>query len=309
MSARPGSALIAAIIVLLVLDCVLLGTLHLATLERRLAVNVETALRLRLAAQSAAHGALARWPAHAASLDVGTRLAVPAESRADGLVVAVFIERVDTDLYLVRSDAAQPPPMHGRASSGILTSAPPLDTSIDPIAAAISAAVPPEITSPARITAATAACNVSGDALRLGDWLAATSAAHTGVQGSIGVIADGADPAALLTRIAASARRQSGNGTYFIDGDFVVTSDLDTVLIVTGDLNVPAGTALRGLVFVGGTLRIDAGATVEGAIHVAGAGTISGDVRFDGCAARRALDRSSLQRARPLPGRSVIPTF
>src|SRR5687768_6101314 len=95
LRARSGAALVFALLLLVVLDCVVLGTLHIALLERRTADNAGAALRLRFAAESAVRSAMARWPA---ALDTITAHASPiaaaAGVTADGYPYEATIERI-----------------------------------------------------------------------------------------------------------------------------------------------------------------------------------------------------------------------
>jgi hypothetical protein len=58
---RPGVALAAAIVVLILIECIVAGMVHTVMTERRSAANAELALRARLAAASAAAAAAAAW--------------------------------------------------------------------------------------------------------------------------------------------------------------------------------------------------------------------------------------------------------
>jgi hypothetical protein len=305
---RSGAALIAAIVVLLILDCVVLGTLHTAILERRVAGNVESAVRLRLAAQSAAHTALGAWPAEADADGAPSTFRLPGTSEDPRITTAVTVERLGAALYLVTATARQRPPLHGRAPATLLVSPPPLSRLPDPAAAAITAAMPPRLGPAGTVIIRTDGCDVTGAALQLTHWQPIDDPVMAALPLALAP-AGSPDVSASIDRLLAALRMRPDPATLFIDGDHRAGTSVDTVLVVSGDLHVPAGTTLRGFIAVGGSLHLDEGAAIHGAALVGGESLINGTLTLDPCSVTRRLGASGLHRARLVPGRSVIPAF
>src|SRR5690606_28312062 len=137
---RSGAALILALLAIVVLDCIILGTLHLALQENRIANNRSSVLQLRLDADGGARRALAFWSEQLDTLPPGAahRVQVPA-AITPGAVV--HVERLDQHLYMIESVAAEPAPRAGRATSRLLLTPPALPPDAEPAAAAVTAAV------------------------------------------------------------------------------------------------------------------------------------------------------------------------
>src|SRR5690606_25841825 len=112
---RPGAALILAIVIVVVIQCLVVGTLHLAMQEHRLATNGATTLRLRLAAEAALRTAPDRWRPALDSLAMGTADSVHAVVSPDGMIRSAGVVRIDTALYLISGTAAESAPRSGRA--------------------------------------------------------------------------------------------------------------------------------------------------------------------------------------------------
>jgi hypothetical protein len=117
---RSGGALALVIVVMLILDCVVLGTIHLAMLERSLAGNATLVLRTRLAAEGAAATALAPWQRRLDSLAVGATATLPPATTADGISVSVTVDRLSATLLLVRAVATVTQPMTAQATASAL---------------------------------------------------------------------------------------------------------------------------------------------------------------------------------------------
>jgi hypothetical protein len=117
---RDGSSLALVVVVMLVLDCVILGTLHLAMLERGLAANATQVLRLRFAAEGAAATALTPWQSRFDSLQHGVALEFPVQGPDGGVLLTAAVERIGDALLHVRATATLPPPAGGRATAAAL---------------------------------------------------------------------------------------------------------------------------------------------------------------------------------------------
>jgi hypothetical protein len=132
---RAGGALALVIVVMLVLDCVVLGTIHLAMLERTLAGNATLALRARLAAEGAAATALAPWQSRFDSLAVGSTATLPRATTPDDISVSVTVDRVAANLLLVRAVASLSEPLIGHATASALFRPPVLPRGLESVGA------------------------------------------------------------------------------------------------------------------------------------------------------------------------------
>jgi hypothetical protein len=201
---RDGASLAITLAALILIKCVILGTLHLALLERQLGTGAIAVLRLRLAADAALATAMAAWP------DDSDRLLLPgaaatgaAAESTDGLRVQASWQRVGPALYLLRAEAREPPPRAGVAAAAMLVLPPLFPPDFDPadwMAAAGNAGADPALDSllhrirdgtPARLRADPAAvllldadANFDGDFVGVlvarGDLTLAAGAAVTG---------------------------------------------------------------------------------------------------------------------------------
>jgi hypothetical protein len=107
LQGRSGSALVTALLGLLVLELAVAGVLYIGTQEAVIAQAIAQRLRARVAAESAVHVALARWPADSvrALLPGGVlRVAGSAGSVAGGVAFAAEIERLSATWFLVRGE-------------------------------------------------------------------------------------------------------------------------------------------------------------------------------------------------------------
>ncbi|MBR9989780.1 MAG: hypothetical protein KFH98_08505, partial [Gemmatimonadetes bacterium] len=134
---RPGAALILALLAIVVLDCIVLGTLHLALQEQRIGANRVTVLQLRLDAESGVRQALGLWNESIDTIPAGSagRIALPAAQTAGA---AVQIERLSDHVFLIESVTAEAPPRVGRAVARLLVEPPPLQPNVDPAPAPLS---------------------------------------------------------------------------------------------------------------------------------------------------------------------------
>jgi hypothetical protein len=123
---RGGASLAVTLCVLILIECVVIGTLHLAMQERHLADAGIALLRLRLAADAAvAEGLQADW---AAEVD-GTHLWQG--EPAPGYSGRATIYSAGTGLFMIRGAASEPPPGYGLAISSTLVRPPVLPPSFD----------------------------------------------------------------------------------------------------------------------------------------------------------------------------------
>jgi hypothetical protein len=308
---RQGVALVAAIVVLVVIECVIAGMVHCVMIERRVSANAELALRLRLAAASAAASAAAAWtPAidtltlHASvALDAGT---VPIQ----GLSVRVAAERLHDGLYLVRASARRTAPPVARATETLLIAPPVLRLGADPAAAALTAAFV-VLKSGSRVDAGNRECAApDAAAVQLTSGEPPTIEPGAVVTGPA-VLSDSAT--SLLRDFgrvqAAAAVAASDNVLLDTSAVLRINAAMNGVIVTAGDLILEPGAHVRGLVLVGGRLVINAGARIEGAVHALRDALIAGDVFLDACMAYEAVSSAALHRPRPFPGRPRVPVF
>jgi hypothetical protein len=309
--ARPGAALVVAIVVLVVIDCIVAGTVHLAILERRLADNAALALRLRLAAESSARLAAAAWSPGLDSILPGDAPTITSMTRtADGLDTYSTVERLNDGLFLVRATAQQPAPHPGRANAAILVIPPAFRHGIDPAAAALTAATALIGATGTIDTGAPECADRNATAVRLTGGMAPTVHDDASLDGAVEYIGEAESLTRDLPRVeAAIAAATPHDLITFVEGDVMIDEDMDGVLVATGGVTITAATTFRGLLIGGGSLTIDEMAALHGAAHVAAHATIQGLVRLDTCTIHDIVLATLLHRPRPLPERPWIPAF
>jgi hypothetical protein len=321
---RRGAALVLALLLLVVLDCIVIGALHLSLQEHRIGVNRAMLLRLRLDAESGARLALAYWSARFDSLHVGSqyRVAIP---EAGGGRADVNIERLGDRLFLIQSIAAEPQPRAGRSSARLLVMPPALPDGIDPAAAPLSAASEVHVLATGMLDAdVSAKCGAPAGAAYAALITGPTPLqADDGAQidGMIGLfrrpnliveydrIAEIAAGTPFITIVPGDTTLRAGDasGTAGLASGSDHTEPVSQVLLVGGTLNIAGGTAFRGLIIARGSVTIEAGASVHGAVHAAGTATIAGAVRLDTCAVSGAVQESGMDRPRPAGSRAWLP--
>jgi hypothetical protein len=305
---RRGAALVIALVVLVIIECVIIGTIHVAMMERRVAHNALLAARLRLTAGSAAREAAVRWSPVLDSMAPGDRFPVHADSTGP-IVTSVTVERLNRGLLLVRATAEQRPPGHGRTAAAVIVVPPALSAGVDPAAAAVSATTVVAADG-AAITAEGGECG--GDvAVRVGGGTLDVAPAAM-VIGEVEPIQVDLMLTSYMTRLALAAAAAAAAGpehVLFTDGDAPIDEAFTGLVIAGGDVIVSGGGRVRGLVVAGGDVVIEQGATVEGAVHAVGRADLRGAVRLDACAVRDMLTATGMDRPRPFPGRSWIPAF
>lgn len=311
LRARHGAALVVAIIVLVVIDCIVVGTVHLAILERRLADNGVLALRLRLAAESSARLAAAAWSPVLDSILPGDTPTIASMMRtADGFDTHTTAERLNDGTFLVRASAHQPAPHPGRANAAILVVPPAFRHDSDPAAAALTAATA-LIAAAGTVDTGDPECGDGGAmAVRLTGGMAPAVHDDASFDGAVAYMDEAESLVRDLPRIAAAiAAAPPHDLMTFVDGDVLIDEDMGGVLVATGGITITAATTFRGLLIGGGSLTIDETAVLHGAAHVAADAAIHGLVRLDTCAIHDAIQTTLLHRPRPLPERPWIPAF
>jgi hypothetical protein len=316
---RRGAALVLALLILVMLDCIVIGALHLSLQEHRIGTSRSMLLRLRLDAESGARLALGQWSARIDSMPIGSQhriaLSVGRAGTAD-----VHVERLGEYLFLVHSTAAETEPRVARASARLLLSPPPLPPGIDPAAVPLSAAGTIHIASTGELRLpAPSDCDPAGNTSYAAlmthpfAWIVdagarvdapsgpltqpSTIAAYdriVGLAGSRASVTIAPGDTTILTGIAA-------------DSQGVGTGPAPHVIMVGGSLTVAAGVALRGLVLSRGAITLEAGASVDGAVHAGGNATVAGTITLDRCAVARAVEASGLDRPSPSGSRAWLP--
>src|SRR5690606_1902626 len=128
---RRGAALALTLVLLVVLECVVIGTMHLALQEHRIGANRVTSLALRLEVENAVRRALGYWSASIDSMATGPEHRIPIAAAATGLASA-SVERLNAGLYIVRGEAREAPPRVGRAVAQLLVMPPLIGADVDP---------------------------------------------------------------------------------------------------------------------------------------------------------------------------------
>lgn len=306
---RRGAALVIALLLLVILDCIIIGTLQLSLQEHRLGANGSVLLQLRLDAESGLRRALAVWSLDIDSMLIGGEhsIAVP---RAGTGPVSVDIERLHDRLFLIRSVAAEPAPRAGRVAARLLVVPPALPPGTDPAPAPLSSAgivriLPTGVIDPD----AAPGC-------------AAGARAHYAIlmTDPLALIVDaGAQPGAApgsLSRpsIAAALDRVTGliagSGTVgFATADTVIAADAAGALIVLGDLSIRGGATFRGLIIARGVVTLESGSFIRGAVHTGGGAVVGGEIQWDPCAVADAVAVSGLDKPLAAGARGWLPTF
>lgn len=334
---RTGIALLLAILLLLLLSVLATGMLTVATSQARTAALIQDRERARLAAENALQDAFAGWSTPDHLQDALRRGPAPLSRRtAGGVDVATSVERLDTDLFLLRARASA-----GSASRGVATARAALllravlpEQVLAGFPAALTSSGPvtvePGALIEARHAAATAGMACPLEAINavwrlFGGGQAPAVLAPSGapvaltgtVQGSPSLRRADALPAPPAiglgpvpwARIPVLA---DDTALVYAPGDLAFPGTGRGILVVDGDLTLADSAAFEGLVLVRGHVTLAPGASVSGALR-AGAGATLRDgatLRYRACTAWRVLVAApGLNRAfRPGP-RWWVPDF
>jgi hypothetical protein len=274
---RKGGSLAATVIVLLVLDCVILGTLHLALLEGAMAGSAIDTLRLRLAADEGLAVAMAGWDARLDSLPPAGVSSIASVPGPDGVAVAVTAERRAPLVILLRATSSLPAPRFGRSAAALLVVPPLLPPGFDAGGAPVHA----------------------GGGVELGP-----EGVVTGPGGEISAAAE------AIQRITAAAGLLYGRqGVVIQPGGSPVDASCAGLVLSAGDVTVQTGAVVTGLLVAAGDVRIEPGAAVLGAVLAGGHVHVAGAIHFDGLAVTEAIAAARLAAPVPLPGRGRLPAF
>jgi hypothetical protein len=295
---RSGAALILAILLLVVLDCIIIGVLQIAAQQRRIAESRLHTVRGVRTAESALRIILADWPHDSAG-------PVNVTAQHEGLMVTTRIDPVGDGLVLLTGIAASADGRSGHHAASLLAHPPVVGRDTDLAAAALSAdavlvgamglvsAVPP------LSCTATAAPAIRADGpitIHPGGTITGTVAAQDSL------------PLQLLDRIAARAAANS-TALSVAAGDTLIEHRSTGVVVAGGSVIIASDAQFDGLVLAAGRIIVEAGAAVRGALHGGGEAVVLGHVHRDPCSVAAAVTAAGLTRARPLRGRSWIPAF
>lgn len=301
---RSGAALTMALLAIIVLDCIVLGSLYLALHEARIGGNHSAVLQLRLDAESGIRRALGLW-----TLEVDTMPAATGQRLMfDTLATAgarVHVERLDDLLFLLESAAFERPPRFGRAAARMLVAPPALAVGIDPAPAPLSSSASVHVTATGVVVSAvpTGCAAAPTPHAILAPPFSLTIAPGASVDAPGGAL--GPDP--LIHTFGRLLALAPPHTVAF--GDTAITSVHSGVLIVPGNLTLTAGAAVSGLLVASGSVQIDPGAVVAGAVHAGGLLTVAGTVTWDSCSTMAAINAAGLDRPRPAAGRAWLPAF
>jgi hypothetical protein len=130
---RSGASLAVTLCALVLIECVILGTLHLALLERQLASSGAAALRLRMAADAALAVAAGGWDEAADRAHVrGADRVVWRGAAGTGIAGSVVMHPANSLTVLLRSEVWEESPGAGVASAAMLLLPPLLPPAYDP---------------------------------------------------------------------------------------------------------------------------------------------------------------------------------
>lgn len=293
-----------ALLAIIILDCIVLGSLYLALQELRIGGNSAAVLQLRLGAESGARRALGLWTLEIDTMPAGTGQRVLFDTLATAGAHA-HVERVDDLLFLVQSAAFERPPRFGRAAARMLVAPPALAVGVDPAPAPLSSSGAVHVTATGVVISATpggCAAAAPPNAV-LAPPSGVTSAPGASIDGPSGAL--GADTLIhTFARLAALAPPHT-----VASGDTAVSGGHSGILIVPGNLTINGGAVVDGLVVASGSVSIHAGAVVAGAVHAGGLLTVAGTVTWDPCGVITEVGAAGLDRPRPAAGRAWLPAF
>lgn len=337
---RAGFALLLSVLLVLALTVMALGVLTVGVREAAIAGAAARRALAERRAEAAAVRAVEIWSTRAlAGLAVGEARQLPAPAGN----AAVTVERVDSGLFLVRSQSRVPGPdgptlgqagllvrvLHpsrlGAAFPGALTTSGSTTVTDGTVDGLDSCAVP----GPAVVAASASvgpAASVTGEPpIELGtppalpgpDPFTPALAAELATVRHVGLTA-APRPFAVADECVADGRNwgspDPAHPCHALR-PVITASDLTVaggsghgVLVVDGDLTVTAGARLHGIVVVHGRLAVDGGSVVRGAVR-ADSAIVHGAVIRDGCALAAVLSAPALDRAFRPPLRWWVPVF
>jgi hypothetical protein len=293
-----------ALLTLIILDCVVLGILHLALQEQRIGSNRSAVLQLRLDAESGLRLALGSWTAGIDSMERGSphRIPVPTDEMAGARVHA---ERLDEYLFLLESTAAEPPPRAGRAVTRLLVTPPALPPAVDPAPAPIVSAGPVHVMATgAVVSGPPPGCSAAAPSHGI-------LAPPFTVTVEAGAVLD-APAAPLPSKTLAGAFyriAQLAPSQVVARSDSTIAATSSGVLVVVGNVTIAAHAAFRGLLIASGSVRIESDADMIGVVHAGAGVTVAGHIQWDPCVIAVAIRDAGLDQPRPAGPRAWIPAF
>lgn len=301
---RSGAALVMALLTLIILDCVVLGILHLALQEQRIGSNRSAVLQLRLDAESGLRLALGSWTAGIDSMERGSvhRSPVPTDETTGA---RVHVERLDDYLFLLESTASEPPPRAGRAVARLLVTPPALPPAVDPAPAPIVSAGPVHVTATGAVLASPPpGCSAAAPPHGI-------LAPPLSVTVEAGAVLDApAGPLAPQT-LAGAVRRiaQLAPSQFVARSDSTIAAAAGGVLIVVGNVTIAAHAEFRGLLIASGSVRVEPDADMIGVVQAGAGVTVAGRTQWDPCLITATIRHAALDQPQPAGPRAWIPAF
>jgi hypothetical protein len=304
-SARPGAALVLALLLLVVLDCIVLGTLHLALQEHRIGSNRADALRLRIVAENAIREGLGFWSGAVDSMASGS----PGRMLLQTGAAAARVERLGEHLFLIAAEAREPAPRVGRAAARLLVHPPALPRDIDAAPAPLSANGRVHVLASGIVTAQAAPeCTPPARAAS-----SILTRSPFDVVADAGALLDGAPglsgPRQILTVLDRLIALSRHHRVLSVSTDTVLSSDATGVLVIDGSLTIAAGVHIRGLIVARGSISIEPGSAVTGAVHAGSDAVVAGTVQWSPCAVADAVSAARLTLPRAAGRRAWVPAF
>lgn len=341
---RSGFALVLVILMGLLLSVVALGMVAVGTREGLIAGATVRRAQARVLAEAGARSVFHGWSTRAFSeMELGEQRALPTETPTDATV-----QRVDSTLFLIRTEARVPPgsAMGAVARAGLLArvfdptrtersfpaavtvagSAELEEGVIDGRDACGSGRDVPGVLAGTVVVGADAAIDGSppflleaAPAPPVPDPLGAPIAAAIA---TISIVRESISPRPL-TRDGVCAEDHRNWGAIgpehpchallpmvFAPHDLTISGGAArAVLVVEGDLHIEGSARVHGLVVVRGALTLESGSSIQGAVRVGTLILRGGSIRADPCTTDAVISAPALDAAYRPAGRWWIPVF
>lgn len=341
---RSGFALLLVILMGLLLSVVALGMVAVGTREGMIAGATVRRAQARVLAEAGARSVFHGWSTRTfTDLELGEQRALVTYSQVDATV-----QRVDSTLFLIRTEARVPPgsAMGAVARAGLLARV------FDPARTGRSFPAAATVAGPAELYEGVVdGRDVCGSGRNVPGLVAGAVVvgADAAVDGSPPVLLEAApappapDPldasiaeviATITTaRETISPRPLARDGVcgedhrnwgaigpehpchallpmVFAPHDLTISGGTARgVVVVDGDLHVEGGARLHGLVVVRGALTLESGSSIQGAARVGTLILHAGSIRSDPCTVDAALSAPALDAAYRPAGRWWVPVF
>jgi len=303
---RRGAALALTLVLLVVLECVVIGTMHLALQEHRIGANRVASIALRLEVENAVRRALGYWSASIDSMATGPEHRIPIAAATTGLASA-SVERLNAGLYIVRGEAREAPPRVGRAVAQLLVMPPLIGADVDPTPAPLVAEGMVTVRAGGVVSAqapSTCADSVAAHAVLAaapGDLVIEAGAEMTGSGGPL--------PESSILQHIEPLLESTAFGLVAVATDTLIDAPFTGILVVAGNVTLGVNADVEGLVLASGTIDVQENVRVEGAVMARGGAVVAGSVAWNPCVVRQAVALAGLTRPRPAGPRAWLPAF